>query len=253
MRKIVRFLLALLPLFALASQTEKITLVADEWCPYNCVPDTTLPGYAVEIAAEVFRKHGIEVEYLLLPWTRAIAMTRSGTYQGIIGAIPVEAEGFLFGSEPIGLVRHTIYTSTDTDWLYKSLESLSDIRLGVIQDYSYGTELTAYIAKHQKSSAVTVINGNSAIDSLTLMLNAGRIDAFVEDHSVFRFFQSTQQRKIDVREAGVAASDEIFIAFSPQDPKAKQYRDWLDQGIQQLRQNGRLREILARYQLEDWY
>lgn len=55
----LKFLILAVSIFSLSTQVkaeEVITLVADEWCPYNCVPNSEKPGYAIEIAQEIFNK-----------------------------------------------------------------------------------------------------------------------------------------------------------------------------------------------------
>lgn len=44
-----------------------ITLVADEWCPYNCTPDTDHPGFMIEIAQYAFEHAGHTIVYTTIP------------------------------------------------------------------------------------------------------------------------------------------------------------------------------------------
>jgi ABC-type amino acid transport substrate-binding protein len=85
---------ALLGLAAPAALADTIRLRADAYCPTNCAPDAARPGYAVEIAREVFEAAGHEVEYDLLAWPRAIADAQAGLYDGVIGAAAEEVPGF---------------------------------------------------------------------------------------------------------------------------------------------------------------
>ena len=66
---------------------ETLTLVADEWCPYNCTPGDEKPGFLVEIVKKVFEPQGFTVDYKIVPWARAIRDTRAGRYSAILGAI----------------------------------------------------------------------------------------------------------------------------------------------------------------------
>jgi polar amino acid transport system substrate-binding protein len=50
------------------ARADTITLHADEWCPYNCAPGSGMPGYAVEVAREVFEQAGHRLDYGLLSW-----------------------------------------------------------------------------------------------------------------------------------------------------------------------------------------
>jgi polar amino acid transport system substrate-binding protein len=42
------------------------------------------------------------------------------------------------------------------------------------------------------------------------------------------------------------------MAFSPKNPKSKEYAKLLSAGIEQMRLSGELSKILAKYQLTDW-
>ncbi|MCF8076816.1 MAG: transporter substrate-binding domain-containing protein [Desulfotignum sp.] len=64
---------------------------ADPWCPYNCEEADPHPGFMVEMARQVFEKHGIRVTYVTVPWAHAIYGTRTGQYDGIIGAGRIDA------------------------------------------------------------------------------------------------------------------------------------------------------------------
>lgn len=54
---------------------ETITLVADEWPPFNSVPGSAREGFLVDVARTVFSQNGIGVSYRLLPWKRALEIT----------------------------------------------------------------------------------------------------------------------------------------------------------------------------------
>lgn len=49
-----------------AVQADVVTLRADQWCPYNCVPGSDRPGYMIEIAREVFGRAGHQIDYQAL-------------------------------------------------------------------------------------------------------------------------------------------------------------------------------------------
>ncbi len=56
-----------------------------------------------------------------------------------------------------------------------------------------------------------------------------------------------------VESAGqVGAPEPVFIAFSPANPRAKEYARILDEGMKKLRSSGRLEKILGKYGIKDW-
>lgn len=53
-------------------------------------------------------------------------------------------------------------------------------------------------------------------------------------------------------DAGSVGPTENFIAFSPVNPKSREYAAILDRGMAEMRASGRLRQILQRYGVKDW-
>ncbi|MEQ1790535.1 MAG: hypothetical protein ABL857_08835, partial [Rickettsiales bacterium] len=41
-----------------AAEQTTINIVADEWCPFNCDPESDKPGYVIELAKEIFKPYG---------------------------------------------------------------------------------------------------------------------------------------------------------------------------------------------------
>jgi polar amino acid transport system substrate-binding protein len=114
-------------------------------CPFNCkgLPDENR-GLLVERAADALAEEGIGVAYDELPWSRAIIEVRNGNYDAIVGTGLSETPDFYFPPEPLAIARHSFYTLPSSSWKYQGLESLQAIRIGVIQDYSYGGLYDSY-------------------------------------------------------------------------------------------------------------
>jgi len=143
---------------------DTITLVADEWCPYNCVPESDTPGYMIEIAKKVFELKGYSIVYEILPWARAVQDTRLGRYTAIVGAYQGDAPDFIFPANELGQINQSFFVTTESSWNYTGIESLAHIVIGVIKDYAYGDELDAYIDEHKSDPHnVQVVAGTEAL------------------------------------------------------------------------------------------
>ncbi len=84
-------------------------------------------------------------------------------------------------------------------------------------------------------------------------LEAGRIDCTFEDSNVYQFItrENGLTNKFKATLCPKMAAP-IYILFSPAHPKAAEYTKMMDEGIGELRGNGRLKAILAKYGLADW-
>ena len=160
---LILFSLMLFTLPKVASSDE-ILIVADEWCPYNCALDSDSPGYIVEIVKYAFEKQGHNISYKVVPWARAIEGCRDGTYNAIIGAGKDEVPDFIFHDDEIGLASHSFFVKKESGWNFTSLDSLNNVTLGVIGDYSYGTLFDEYIKPNENHpTRLSTVSGEDAL------------------------------------------------------------------------------------------
>ncbi|GIX35982.1 MAG: amino acid ABC transporter substrate-binding protein [Lysobacteraceae bacterium] len=235
------------------ARADTITIVADEWCPYNCSPDSDRPGYMIEIASKALGVAGHTIKYSTMPWSRAIEEARRGKYTAIVGAARNDAPDFVFPDEPLGISGSVFAVKKGSTWKYTGIDSLATVSIGVIQDYSYAEDLDAYIAKYAKDAKrVQAATGETALGTNIRKLEAGRIDALVEDRAVLEYELAEEGKLGQFDYAGTLKQSEVFIAFSPAHPAAKEYARLLAEGVRALRASGELDTILARYGLKDW-
>ena len=124
--------------FTIQIKADEINLGADLWCPYTCEPGSSLPGFMIEIAQEVFKKHGHTIKYQNLSWARALADARIGRIDGAVGASRKEVVGFMIPQIANGNLLNYFYTLSTDPWFYKDEKSLYKKTFAVINGYSYG-------------------------------------------------------------------------------------------------------------------
>ncbi|TAD87385.1 MAG: hypothetical protein EAZ99_17800 [Alphaproteobacteria bacterium] len=238
----------------LTATATTITLRADVWCPYNCEPSSRDPGYMVEIARSVFQPHGLTVSYQTLPWSRTLAEVRAGTIDGAIGASigSPETRGMVFGEEDLGLSQ-SVFAVTRGSPRVASIADLATRTLVAIADYSYGDPFDDYIETHRRDSKrVSLLSGDDVTKRLIRLVLSSRADVLIEDVAVLRF-EAAQVDGGDRLETSPAGEPvRIGIAFTNARPEGQRYAALLDAGVRQMRADGRLAAILARYGVPDW-
>ncbi|MDO9320570.1 MAG: hypothetical protein Q7U01_02950, partial [Pseudomonas sp.] len=127
-------LLSLMLLLAVGrANAERLEVVADVWCPFNCQPDTPLPGYVVELLKAVFP--GDSIDYRVLPWKRAILQTRNGLSSAALASTQSMAEEahLPIGQEPIGYSYDCLYVAAGSPVKYQGrADDLSSLnRVGI--------------------------------------------------------------------------------------------------------------------------
>lgn len=237
-----------------SARADTIRLRADIYCPTNCAPDSGRPGYAVEIAREVFGRAGHTVDYDLLAWQRAIADTGVGLYEGVIGAAREEVPGFALGTEPIGVWRLGLAVRRGVAVSLAAARPFEGKVVGAIEGYHYGEpRLDAYIAAHAADPArVQLLSGPNALAANLKKLVTGRIDFVPDSVAVLRYHSRELGVADQVDVVPAVEAQDVFLAFSPANPRSREWAALLDRGIAELRANGRLAQILASYGLEDW-
>ncbi len=236
---------------------ETITIVADTWCPYNCNPKSPHPGFMVDIAKQAFAKHNIDVVYSIVPWTRAIEETRKGQHSAIIGAAFGDAPDFIFPQIPQGFVQNHFYVKKGGTWRYSGADSLKNIIIGVIADYSYSDEMDQYISKYKLDpEKISMISGDNALGINISKLKRDKIGTVLEGKYVMDYYLSQNNMKGTLDDAGTlppSKDDFLHIAFSPKDKKqARRYAQILSEETAKMRASGELARILDIYGLKDW-
>ncbi|KPA16759.1 ABC transporter periplasmic substrate binding protein [Candidatus Magnetomorum sp. HK-1] len=255
--------ICLIALFCLISFTcvnsvlgDRLILVADNWCPYNCDPDSGQKGYMIDLAEAILAEAGHSIEYKAINWSRSIIKSREGKYHGIIGAVKAEAPDFIFPEKPLGLAKNKFWVKKGDPWRYSGVDSLKNRWLGIIKDYDYGKKINKYIEEKKGSLAVQIRSGDDALDVLIKKLENGRINVLNEDRNVF-MHKINELKKNDLfDDAGddltSVETSYVYIAFSPFFKQSKTYAKILSDGIIKYRKNGKLQKILNKYGLKDW-
>jgi polar amino acid transport system substrate-binding protein len=255
--RIIFFLLMLVPATAFA---DTILLKSDIWCPYNCDPDAPLPGYAIEMAEKIFKKAGHTLKYETAPWSRSLKLVRDGRITAVVGVTRNEAPELIFPKEEFGISVIHFFKRKGYPWKFTGIESLKEVVVGIMAEYEYGAELDAYFERNANTGKVESIRAEAPLILNIRKLLRGRIDVIPEDKSVFLqtarslgVLEETEDAGVDpiMSREGLDES-KLYMAFSPKNPKSKEYAKLIATGIREMRMSGELNLILAKYGLTDW-
>ncbi|MEX6500985.1 substrate-binding periplasmic protein [Pseudomonas zhanjiangensis] len=234
---------------SIGARAEVLVIAGDPWCPVNCEPGSDQPGIFVELARDIFAEAGIEVQYRLVNWARALHAVRKGQLNAVIGAGHEDAPDFLFPSTPVSHSRMCFYAQPSSQWRFDGLVALAGQRLGVINDYSYGAELDAYIQRHADDpTRVLLAYGDRALGLNVDKLLGGRIDVTLANTWVMQNWLRRRGRSGQLRNVGCRTPDvPIYLAFSPALASSQRYLALFEAGLRRYREDGRLLRLLERY------
>ncbi len=238
---------------ARAVAADTITLVADEWFPYNGRPGASREGYVVDLARQIAAEDGRELSYRVLNWDEALRQAREGQADCVIGASPQEAQGMAFTTQSIGRSVNGFFVTQDSTWRYRGLDDLAGRRIGIVAGYDYGPEVGPYLARPEVAAQVYAVSGSPrALSNLYSRLLGGRLDVVIEERLVGQAAIAAMSLSGRIRVAGNSeVQAELYLACTDND-RGRALASMFSDGVRRLRDNGEIDRLMARYGLSDW-
>ncbi|WP_018693587.1 substrate-binding periplasmic protein [Algicola sagamiensis] len=235
-------------------QADVIQVAVGDWCPYVCNPEREQgrQGYIPELLQQVFEAHQHRIEFKVIPFGRAIQLARTGKIHAHSGLYRSDAPDLIFPSIPQGVSTNYFFLHKDRVWEYRDEASLLQLKdLGLMQDFTYEKEIEIFRRRH--SNRIIFLSGDKPLLRYFQMMAKHRIYAIYEDRWVGNYYLKSLGLKQLIREAGsIGIKNQVFVAFSPKIPESKAYAKILADGINYLRQSGKLKVILDEYGMQDW-
>jgi len=231
-----------------------VLLAAPERMPFHGTACETPEGYMVDLARECLALRGLTVEYLNVTRERALAGTLDGTFDGALGLVPAEAPGLVFPGLELARDPLALVILDRPGWNWAGLSGLDSLILGLPDGLSDPTPLDGWLALHgQDPHRVQYADGRDALKINLHKLLAGRIDVLV-DSEVSVFYLARRMGIVShLRPVGrLTGPRALSIGFSPATGTGAPLAEALTLGLADLRQSGRLAQILGEYGLEDW-
>ncbi|PCJ23841.1 MAG: hypothetical protein COA94_07885 [Rickettsiales bacterium] len=238
---------------AFASKRRTLVIAGDYWCPYNCHPDSKMPGYLVELATRALHIYKIDIEYRMMPWTKALKEVKKGNIDAVIGLTDFEGNGLQTTRVALEYTQSSAFTRTDSKWVYDGVRSLTRKKLGIIIGYAQSEEINNYIGMNYITKPdLFVMEGgkNAVIDSIANLID-GDIDVCIGDRRVFNHYIKENGLEPYIREAGKIdkIKHPLYIAFSPKTLHIDQYIKCLEEGLAALKATGEDDYLRQKYKI----
>ncbi len=205
------------------SQSAKnITLFADPWCPFTCGENDKNKGLIIELAQVILGSKGYTVTYKERAWARSLEDVRKGQGDAVAGAVADEVSDFVMPKNEQVTIKDCFYALDASTFQYKNFESLKGKKIGIVQDYEYSEDISNAIANKTPGYSFEAVSGVDTFKKNIQKLNAKRIDAFIEEDSVFLYHSNTDANTKGVSQKGCIEPQKLFIAFSPHPTKKAQ-------------------------------
>lgn len=223
------FLIVSLIIWDTCFASEPIKLaVENSWPPYS---DVNGNGISKDIIQKAFDSVNVKVEFIVLPYARALHMVEIGQVDGAFNVTKQEStiKNFNFGEEAILQAAASFYYSKDSEM---DVLSANDIPTGssvaVIIGYEYGN---IYEQNKTRFKEVRVSNQKQIIQ---LILNK-RVDLGIIFDEVANFTLTEMSLKADaIKKGHINHKSEIFVAFNKKE-NTKSIIKLFDQGLRNVK------------------
>ncbi|NVK23618.1 MAG: transporter substrate-binding domain-containing protein [Gammaproteobacteria bacterium] len=246
------FLLCLFSFQAFAENNHcKLTLGYDSWEPYQYLDvGNEVRGLDIDLMLMVTKRMSCKVDFKQGAWIDLLALMKNGEIDVLLGASKTERrEQFALFSEPYRTEQFTLYVKKDDKQAHQ-LKTFSDFiangkKLGVMDDYYYGDEVSQLQDSNENGQFVSAIIGEMNIARLL----DDNIDAFIEDSIVGA---SMIRRKglstlIVPHNLSITSSD-VYVMFSKKSVSPEIVKRF-NLGLKGVKQSGEYDALLKMYKL----
>ncbi|MBG0776120.1 MAG: transporter substrate-binding domain-containing protein [Desulfovibrionaceae bacterium] len=187
-------------------------IACDIWPPYQFSAQGRLTGFSTEVVRAVLaRLHAPIASLESFPWHRALDMLLEGRTDALFSANWTRRRAVLahYPAEPLVKSPWVVWTRADAHIAYKEISDLAPLRVGVVNGYSYTSELWVFLQQHGNYEAVADDETNFR------KLAMGRVDAVVAElHNGRHLLAQLGLTGIEPREDAPIKTDGLYILFA---------------------------------------
>jgi polar amino acid transport system substrate-binding protein len=156
-------------------------------------------------------------------------------------------------SESQGTSSNCVFVAASSAAKFTKADDLGQFKkVGVVNEYTYSSDIDAWLKNPANKSKIDSIAGDDVVSNNARKLDAGRVEAVIEDGNVMNYQLKKIGLAAKVKSAGCAESIQVYSPFSGALKNADQLTKALDDGVKSMRKSGRLKAIMEKYGLKDW-
>ncbi len=241
-RKLLVIFIVLIFITAPSLAKNVIILSCTEWAPYTGVKLNN-KGFFTEICETALKRSDYKTVVKVVPWKRAVEMTKKGKFHALLGASYTKERTsyFKYPNYFWGSTIH-FFAKKGHNFKYKKIKDLCPSKLGIL----YGSFLTKRFKKYSCFKIETV----PKIELNIKKLANNRLDLFLDTKDSVNYYlnsnmKSYKGRIIPLPEALI--TDKIYLVFSKQLNNYKKLTKDFDKGILKIKNDGTYNNILKKH------
>lgn len=228
-----------------AGEIKKVHIVDEPYPPYTYgeLGGQVSGGIGVEIVKELFNRLGVEVEFELVPWKRALKMVEVGRADGTnLLMHTVDRERYLVFTDTVLEVRELFHYRADriNAFEWETFNDLKRYTIGLVNGYTYGDDFLTAIDRLK----LKVEYAESSVLALRKLF-AGRVDLFLENEPVVKALvaDNTAWKGVFKTASKPVSTFNFHLSFSKRSPAVKLLPD-INRVIAEMKQDGSIDRIV---------
>ncbi|MGM0518439.1 MAG: substrate-binding periplasmic protein [Campylobacterota bacterium] len=225
-------------LIASVAFAQNFVVSTGEWKPWV---SQSLKDYGVApaITHKAFEQVGIDVDFSFYPWKRAyyVAKVAKADASGFWLKTHKREKDFYY-SDSVFSIKNILIFKKDKDIKIKSIEDLSNYKIGITRGYSYSQKIDDMILEGKIQVHVV----NSDLAGLRQVLKKDEFDAFLCAKSVAKTlidenFSLSEKKQISFSKKAIFQKD-AYLMVSKQHPNAQEVISKFNKGLALIKSNG---------------
>lgn len=219
-----------------------LTVVFEDYPPYEYVENGHVAGINMDLAREAFSRMGVSVAFEPRPWKRALLELREGTILALSsGFKTTERQEFgVFPVEPLAMEINAIAVLDDSSMEVNSLEDLQGVPVGVVREYCYGQRFDSF-------DGIRRVETNSMYQLVDMLLWR-RIPAIIGNVAVIRHVAKLRGQLDRIRFIHEIGREPLYLFFSRKRGElAQRLAREFGRAVRTMRRDGTFAEIESRY------
>lgn len=228
-----------------AAQRPVLQIATGELPPYATLSRAD-KGVALSIVQEAFQAQGYDVNYTFLPWSRALAETKVGKWDGTAywGKKPVHEADFLI-SDTVLTEQWVFVHRKDFNFDWRALSDLRPYRVAMVRDYTYTPDLWAMA----RSGDMKVENLSDDVSAIKLLL-LGRVDLAPMERNVAcdllrRNFSTQDAARLTAHPKLMTDAFTTHLMLPRKRVESSARMQDFNQGLKYLKDSGRHSQLLS--------
>lgn len=225
--------------FSSVAFSTEITVVTEQYPPYEYIENNKWSGHDIEIVKEASRRLGIKPVFKELPWKRCLKNVEEGKSEAIISLIktPERSDYLFFPSANISYEKNVIFGHKKIK--INGLDDFKGKLIGIQSGYSYGKEFDNHknIKKDPSFSQTMLLK----------KFDADRTNYIIGNEAVLIYLNRKAQLK-PIKQVYTVSEDPMYIAFSKKHPEGKELSEKYNKALNDMKKEGIIEQIIKKYQ-----